>query len=196
MPVVESSVGAEVLRERFPRVAVVHEWLTIPGGSEKVLEAILHLVPHAELFTSIYDPAPWPRVITDRPVHASFLNHVPGATVHYTRLLPFMDLAFRSFDLIPVRPRDLVQSRQRQERPHPSRRPSCVLLPHADALRVGPLAARGRGDRPPRPPARARSARPGCAAWTASEPPARTCSWRIRTSWLPGSPTPTDARAR
>ena len=56
-------------------------------------------MPHAELFTSVYDPAPWPRVITDRPVHASFLNHVPGATVHYTRLLPFMDLAFRSFDL-------------------------------------------------------------------------------------------------
>lgn len=95
----DRSVSAEALRERFPRVAVVHEWLTIPGGSEKVLEAILRLVPHAELFTSVYDPAPWPRVITDRPVHPSFLNRVPGAHVHYTRLLPFMDLAFRSFDL-------------------------------------------------------------------------------------------------
>lgn len=95
----DRSVSVEALRERFPRVAVVHEWLTIPGGSEKVLEAILRLVPHAELFTSVYDPAPWPRVITDRPVHPSFLNRVPGAHVHYTRLLPFMDLAFRSFDL-------------------------------------------------------------------------------------------------
>jgi glycosyltransferase involved in cell wall biosynthesis len=90
---------AEALRERFPRVAVIHEWLTIPGGSEKVVEAILRLVPHAELFTSVYDPAPWPGLITDRPVHASFLNRVPGATIHYTRLLPLMDLAFRSFDL-------------------------------------------------------------------------------------------------
>jgi glycosyltransferase involved in cell wall biosynthesis len=90
---------AEALRERFPRVAVIHEWLTIPGGSEKVVEEILRLLPHAELFTSVYDPAPWPPQITDRPVHASFLNRVPGATVHYTRLLPFMDLAFRSFDL-------------------------------------------------------------------------------------------------
>lgn len=91
--------GIEALRERFPRVAVVHEWLTIPGGSEQVLEAILRLVPHAELFTSVYDPAPWPPVITERPVHPSFLNRVPGATAHYARLLPFMDLAFRSFDL-------------------------------------------------------------------------------------------------
>lgn len=99
MPGLNPSARVEALRERFPRVAVIHEWLTIPGGSEKVVEEILHLVPHAELFTSVYDPAPWPRVITDRPVHASFLNRVPGATVHYTRLLPFMDLAFRSFDL-------------------------------------------------------------------------------------------------
>ena len=99
MPGLDPSVRVEALRERFPRVAVVHEWLTIPGGSEKVVEEILQLLPHAELFTSIYDPAPWPRVITDRPVHASFLNRVPGAAVQYTRLLPFMDLAFRSFDL-------------------------------------------------------------------------------------------------
>lgn len=96
---VAASGCAEALRERFPRVAVIHEWLTIPGGSEKVVEEILRLVPHAELFTSVYDPAPWPGLITDRPVHASFLNRVPGASVHYTRLLPFMDLAFRSFDL-------------------------------------------------------------------------------------------------
>jgi glycosyltransferase involved in cell wall biosynthesis len=99
MRVPDRSVSVAALRERFPRVAVVHEWLTIPGGSEKVLEEILRLVPHAELFTAVYDPAPWPRTITDRPVHPSFLNHVPGARVHYTRLLPFMDLAFRSFDL-------------------------------------------------------------------------------------------------
>ena len=98
-PASDLSAGVEALRSRFPRVAVVHEWLTIPGGSEKVIEAILRLLPHAELFTSVYDPAPWPALITDRPVHASFLNRVPGADVHYTRLLPLMDLAFRSFDL-------------------------------------------------------------------------------------------------
>jgi glycosyltransferase involved in cell wall biosynthesis len=89
----------DALRERFPRVAVIHEWLTIPGGSETVVEAILRLVPHAELFTSVYDPAPWPPLITERAVHASFLNRVPGATVHYAQLLPLMDLAFRAFDL-------------------------------------------------------------------------------------------------
>lgn len=81
------------------RPAIVHEWLTVPGGSEKVVLALLDLLPGAELYTSVYDPAPWPAAITDRPVHASFLNRVPGARRHYPKLLPLMNAAFESFDL-------------------------------------------------------------------------------------------------
>jgi glycosyltransferase involved in cell wall biosynthesis len=94
----EASV-LEQLRERFPRVAVVHDWLTVPGGSEQVVLELLEMFPAAELFTSIYDPEPWPAQITDRPVHASFLNRLPGARRHYPKLLPLMNRAFRSFDL-------------------------------------------------------------------------------------------------
>jgi glycosyltransferase involved in cell wall biosynthesis len=89
----------EGLRERFRRVAVVHDWLTIPGGSEQVVLELLALFPSAELFTTIYDPAPWPPEITERPVHASYLNRIPGARTHYPKLLPLMNGAFRSFDL-------------------------------------------------------------------------------------------------
>ena len=89
----------ERLRARFPRVAVVHDWLTIPGGSEDVVIELLELFPQAELFTSVYDPRPWPPIITERPVHASFLNRVPTATRNYPKLLPLMNRAFESFDL-------------------------------------------------------------------------------------------------
>ncbi|MGO9759713.1 MAG: glycosyltransferase [Solirubrobacteraceae bacterium] len=89
----------ERLRERFARVAVVHDWLTIPGGSEQVMLELLEMFPQAELFTSIYDPAPWPAEITERTVHSSFLGRIPGATRHYPKLLPLMNTAFRSFDL-------------------------------------------------------------------------------------------------
>jgi glycosyltransferase involved in cell wall biosynthesis len=89
----------ERLRERFPRVAVVHEWLTIPGGSEQVVLELLEMFPQAELFTSIYDPSPWPQSLTERPVHVSFLNRIPGARRRYPKLLPLMNRAFRSFDL-------------------------------------------------------------------------------------------------
>ena len=89
-------IGA--LRARFPRVAVVHDWLTIPGGSEDVVIELLELFPHAELFTTVYDPRPWPAIITERPVHASFLNRIPTAARNYPKLLPLMNRAFESFD--------------------------------------------------------------------------------------------------
>jgi glycosyltransferase involved in cell wall biosynthesis len=87
------------LRERFPRVAVVHDWLTIPGGSEQVVLELLEMFPQAELFTSVYDPSPWPSQIKDRTIHSSYLNRIPGAVRHYPKLLPLMNGAFRSFDL-------------------------------------------------------------------------------------------------
>jgi GlcNAc-P-P-Und epimerase len=87
------------LQERFPRVALVHDWLTVPGGSEQVLIALLELFPYAEVFTSVYDPGPWPPEIRDRVVHASFIGRLPNATRMYPRLLPLMRRAFRSFDL-------------------------------------------------------------------------------------------------
>jgi glycosyltransferase involved in cell wall biosynthesis len=87
------------LRRRYPRVAVVHDWLTIPGGSEQVVMELLEMFPAAELFTSVYDPAPWPARITERPVHSSPLGRIPGASRHYPKLLPLMSAAFRAFDL-------------------------------------------------------------------------------------------------
>jgi glycosyltransferase involved in cell wall biosynthesis len=93
-----SDTPIERLRERFPRVAVVHEWLTIPGGSEDVVIELLEMFPEAELFTSIYDPEPWPAIVTERPVHASYLNRIPGARAHYPKLLPLMTRAYRAFD--------------------------------------------------------------------------------------------------
>jgi GlcNAc-P-P-Und epimerase len=87
------------LRARFRRVAVVHDWLTVPGGSEQVLGALLELFPDAEIFTSVYDPEPWPATIRERVVHASFLRRLPQANRLYPRLLPLMRRAFRSFDL-------------------------------------------------------------------------------------------------
>jgi len=87
------------LTERFSRPAVVHDWLTIPGGSEKVVLEILGLLPDADVYTSVYDPEPWREALAGRRVHASFLNRLPGARRHYPKLLPLMNRAFESFDL-------------------------------------------------------------------------------------------------
>ncbi len=91
--------AVEDMRRRFPRVAITHEWLTLPGGSEKVVLALLELFEDAELFTSVYDPEPWPEQIAGRAVHTSFLDRVPRAHQIYPRLVPLMNAAFESFDL-------------------------------------------------------------------------------------------------
>jgi glycosyltransferase involved in cell wall biosynthesis len=87
------------LRARFPRVAITHEWLTVPGGSEKVVLQLLELFPDAHVYTSIYDPEPWPAAIANATVRTSFLDRLPGATRIYPRLVPFMNAAFESFDM-------------------------------------------------------------------------------------------------
>jgi glycosyltransferase involved in cell wall biosynthesis len=92
-------VTLDALRERFRRVAISHEWLTIPGGSEKVVLQLLELFPDADVYTSVYDPELSPEAIRRARVHPSFLNRLPGAKRHYPRLLPLMNTAFESFDL-------------------------------------------------------------------------------------------------
>ena len=80
-------------------MAISHEWLTIPGGSEKVVLQLLELFPDADLYTSVYDRGrPWPAAISRARVHTSFLDRLPGAARFYPRLLPFMNTAFESFD--------------------------------------------------------------------------------------------------
>jgi glycosyltransferase involved in cell wall biosynthesis len=89
----------ERLRTRFLKVAIVHDWLTIPGGSETVVFELLGMFPHAALYTSIYDPSSWPPLITERQVHVTFLDRIPGARRMYPKLVPLMGRAFESFDL-------------------------------------------------------------------------------------------------
>jgi glycosyltransferase involved in cell wall biosynthesis len=91
--------AVESLRGRFPRVAIVHDWLTIPGGSETVVLELLRMFPDAELYTSIYDPSRWPPLITERRVHVTFLNRLPGARRTYPKLVPLMGRAFEAFNL-------------------------------------------------------------------------------------------------
>ena len=108
----------EELRERFPRVAVVHDWLTIPGGSEQVVLELLEMFPQAELFTSVYDPSPWPAA--DHRAHRPQLVPEP----HPGRRAPLPEAAAADEHGVPLvrpgrlRPRALEQPRVRQERAH------------------------------------------------------------------------------
>ncbi|MBN2656117.1 MAG: glycosyltransferase [Spirochaetales bacterium] len=81
------------------RVAIVHEWLTIYGGSERVVEQILKLFPEADIFTTVYNEKNMARFFPPEKVHASFMQKIPFSGKFYTKMLSLMPRAFESFDL-------------------------------------------------------------------------------------------------
>lgn len=81
------------------RVALVHEWLTTLGGSERVVWAFHRMFPDAPVFTTVHRQDLLPAEFKTLDVRPSFLQRLPGATRHYQKLLPLMPLAFEQFDL-------------------------------------------------------------------------------------------------
>jgi glycosyltransferase involved in cell wall biosynthesis len=87
------------------KVAVVHDWLNGFRGGEQVLDAILETFPQAELFTLFYTPGTLNERIEKRPIHSSFLNHLPKNHKYYRFLLPLFPMAIerlnvQDFDLV------------------------------------------------------------------------------------------------
>ncbi len=81
------------------RTAVVHDWLNGMRGGEKVLEAILPLVPDPTIFTLFHAPGSVSRAIERHPIRASYLNRLPFSRRHYRHFLPLFPRAVESFDL-------------------------------------------------------------------------------------------------
>lgn len=81
-------------------LAIVHEWLTAFGGSERLLVEILDLYPHASLHALIHHAPSFKRTpLEGRKVKTSIMQFLPGVQKYYRYLLPLMPLAVRRMDL-------------------------------------------------------------------------------------------------
>lgn len=91
------------------RVAVVHDWLPVLAGGEKVVGEICSLLPQATLFTlfDFLSEADRRAVSRGHPVRTSALNKLPMVERYYRNLLLPCTKAIESFDL---REYDLVVS--------------------------------------------------------------------------------------
>ena len=80
------------------KIALVHDYLTQRGGAERVFELLCKRYPHADIFTSLYDPE---RTIElgERLVHTTVLQNIPGATKYFRLMAPFYYPVFRALDL-------------------------------------------------------------------------------------------------
>lgn len=81
-----------------PKIALVHDYLTQPGGAERVFELLCQRYPEADIYTSIYDPKATID-LGDRLVRTTWLQQIPGAAKHFRMLAPLYFPAFRSLDL-------------------------------------------------------------------------------------------------
>ncbi|MFL9907841.1 glycosyltransferase family 4 protein [Paraburkholderia sp. RL17-337-BIB-A] len=84
----------------FGRVAVVHEWLTTYGGSERVLAQILRIWPEADLYSVVDFLAEEHRdALLGKHAITSFIQRLPRARRSYRTYLPLMPIAVEQFDL-------------------------------------------------------------------------------------------------
>ena len=80
------------------KVAIVCDWLTDPGGAEKVVLAMHRMFPDAPIYTSVYNEKNFPQLM-DADVRTSFLQKAIGAKKHHQWYLKWMPMAFEQFDL-------------------------------------------------------------------------------------------------
>ncbi|SDO31696.1 Glycosyltransferase involved in cell wall bisynthesis [Methylobacterium phyllostachyos] len=82
------------------RVAIVHDWLYVVGGAERVLEQLLRIYPDADVF-ALFDflPEADRARIGYAKARTSFLQKMPFARTRHRVYLPLMPIAIEQFDL-------------------------------------------------------------------------------------------------
>ncbi|WP_028784003.1 glycosyltransferase family 4 protein [Thalassobacillus devorans] len=82
------------------KVAVVHDWLVTYAGAEKVLEQILKVFPHADVYSIVnFIPENERSFIMNKEVNTSFIQKLPFAKNKYRNYLPIMPFAVEQFDM-------------------------------------------------------------------------------------------------
>jgi glycosyltransferase involved in cell wall biosynthesis len=80
--------------------AIIHEWLNVFGGSERLLAEILGIYPQAHLHALIHNSENLIGTpLENRSVKTSFMQKIPQVEKLYRGLLPIMPLAIESMDI-------------------------------------------------------------------------------------------------
>lgn len=82
------------------RIAIVHDWLTVYAGAERVLEQMLICFPQAQIYSTVdFLPDSERGFLQGKRLHTSFIQKLPFAKRFYRNYLPLMPLAVEQFDL-------------------------------------------------------------------------------------------------
>lgn len=81
------------------KVAIVHDWLSVYGGSESIIRILHRMFPDAPIYTAVYNAKNMPDDFKKMDIRTSFIQKLPFGKTKYTTYLPFMPYAFEQFDL-------------------------------------------------------------------------------------------------
>lgn len=82
------------------RVAIVHDWLTVYGGAEKVLKEIIELFPTADLFSVVdFFPKNLRQHLLFKQAKTTFIQKLPFAKQIFRHYLFLMPLAIEQLDV-------------------------------------------------------------------------------------------------
>ena len=108
-------------------------------GGEKVLLSLARLFPEAPIFTLLHVRGSVAPELEAREIHTTFVQRLPDVERRYRHYLPLFPAAAASHRPARLRPRGLELALRGQGRASDAARAAPLLLPHADALRLGPL---------------------------------------------------------
>jgi glycosyltransferase involved in cell wall biosynthesis len=81
-------------------VGLVHDWLPVYAGAERVLEQMIQVCPSSEVYSLIdFVPEDQRAFLQDKEVETSFIQRLPFAKRAYRYYLPFAPFAIEQFDL-------------------------------------------------------------------------------------------------
>ena len=154
------SLPEESASRQRRKIAIVHDWLPVYAGAERVLEQMLHVYPEADVFSILdFIPEGERGFLQNKKVKTSVRPDAALGAEEIPLLPPHHASRHRAVRRLRLRPRHLQQLRRRQGRHHRPRPAARLLLPFAHPLCLGsaePISCRGRlaaackrNDRPP-----------------------------------------------
>ncbi len=82
------------------KIALIHDWLTVYGGAERLLKQLIAIFPTADLFTTVdFLPKKDRTFLSNTKITTSFIQKLPFARKKYRYYLSLMTQAVESFDL-------------------------------------------------------------------------------------------------
>jgi len=83
------------------KIAIIHDWLVVNAGAEKVLKEILELFPEADVFSLVdfLNDKDRQEILKGKYAKTSFIQKLPFAKKYFRNYLPLFPKAIESLDL-------------------------------------------------------------------------------------------------